>query len=51
MLVGMGPGAGVGLDALLSMPRTVYERQRRTTIAVIPLAGPERLGVLARVRF
>lgn len=51
MLVGMGLGAGVGLDALLSMPRTVYERQRRTMIAVIPLAGPERLGVVARVRF
>ena len=49
-LTAVGAGAGAGLDALMSVRRTVYQRGD-TRIRIHPVIGPERVGVFVSKRF
>lgn len=48
--VALGTGLGVGIDALLVVPRTVYRRPDRGA-AVAPFIAPAGAGVRVAVRF
>jgi hypothetical protein len=50
-LVGLSTGIGVGIDALVDLPRTVYRRDRPMTMRVAPQVGPKRAGVALQVGF
>jgi hypothetical protein len=50
-LVGVSTGIGVGIDALIDLPRTVYRRDRPMTMRVAPQVGPKAAGVALQVGF
>ena len=50
LFTGMGAGIGCGLDALINIPRTVYEREG-PRVSVAPMVSPHGGGVGVRVTF
>lgn len=48
-VAGLSTAAGIGVDAALNLPRTVYDRDRTLTVA--PLVTPRAAGVAMRIRF
>ena len=49
---GIGAGIGVGIDAFVRVPRTVYEASaRHASVAIGPIAGRSRKGVALSVAF
>jgi hypothetical protein len=46
---GIGLAAGAGIDAMINLPRTVYERDRH--VAFTPLLAPKAVGGALRVTF
>ena len=49
--VAIGVGTGVGLDALINLPRTVYRRTPATRITAAPILGAGVMGGSIRVDF
>jgi hypothetical protein len=50
-LAGIGAGAGIGIDALVNLPRTVYRRTAVPTISAGPILGPGARGAAVRMSF
>lgn len=48
--VALGLGAGVGIDAAVNIPRTVYKREVEQ-LSIVPIVGPGRVGARVAVRF
>jgi hypothetical protein len=49
LLLALSTGVGLGIDAAINLPRTVYERER--TVAVAPIVRPHAMGVSVRMAF
>jgi hypothetical protein len=50
-LAGIGAGAGIGIDALLNLPRTVYTRAAMPRISAGPILRPGVRGASVRISF
>lgn len=48
-VLGLSTAAGLGIDAAINLPRTVYDREK--TMAVTPIVTPRGAGVGVRVTF
>lgn len=51
MLLAASTGVGVGIDALIDLPRTVYRRDRQPKVRVAPQFGRNKAGVAMQVSF
>jgi hypothetical protein len=49
--VAIGLGAGIGVDALVNLPRTVYKRTPGTRVTVAPILAPGTRGGAVRISF
>jgi hypothetical protein len=49
-IVGIGAGAGIGIDALWG-PKTVYRNRGARRVALVPVIGKDRRGMAASIRF
>jgi hypothetical protein len=47
----IGLGAGIGIDALVNLPRTVYRRELAARVTAVPIAGAGRKGAAVSVTF
>jgi hypothetical protein len=50
-LAGIGAGAGMGIDALLNLPRTVYTSAPAANVTLAPIVGPGVKGGVVRISF
>jgi hypothetical protein len=50
-LAAIGAGAGIGIDALVNLPRTVYRRTAMPTISAGPILAPGVRGAAVRMSF
>jgi hypothetical protein len=49
-VIALGVGSGIGIDALVNIPRTVYKREPNN-LALTPLVGPKHAGARLTVSF
>jgi hypothetical protein len=50
-LVALGAGIGLAVDAALNLPRTVYRRDQRARVEVVPGLAPQGGSLALRVTF
>ena len=52
IFAGLGAGAGVGLDALITRRQVIYQKPAGASrVSVVPLVGPGRRGAAVSVKF
>ena len=51
LLVGLGAGTGLLIDAAINLPRTVYRREPSPRVQIAPQIGRDRRGVALQVTF
>jgi hypothetical protein len=49
--IGIGLGTGIGIDALVNLPRTVYRRKPAAQVSVAPIIAPGAQGGSIRISF
>ena len=51
LLIGLGAGTGLLIDAAINLPRTVYRREPAPRVQIAPQLGRDRRGVALQVTF